>query len=317
MRARLSLAVGLFGVILPFGMAEETRTPPQPIIDVHLHAHAADRFGGKGPPNPLTGKPSAAVTDASLLRAVLEAMDRHNIVLGVASSTRSSVERWRTTAPGRFLGGAQIDVGIPFPDLSVLRDDIRAGRVMVLGEIGAQYLGLTPSASAFEPYYALAEELDVPVGIHTGLGPPSAPYECCPKFRAGLGSPLLVEDALVRHPRLRVYLMHAGYPWLSETIALMHEYPQVYADVAVINWVIPRDEFHAYLRALMRAGFGKRLMFGSDQMVWPEAIDAAIEGVESASFLSDSEKRDIFYNNAFRFLRLGSRPVPSGGEPGR
>lgn len=31
-------------------------------------------------------------------------------------------------------------------------------------------------AKRLEPYYALAEELDVPVGIHTGLGPPGTPY---------------------------------------------------------------------------------------------------------------------------------------------
>ncbi len=94
----------------------------------------------------------------------------------------------------------------------------------------------------------------------------------------------------------------------------MHIYPQVYADVAVIDWIIPRKEFHAYLQALVRAGLGKRLMFGSDEMVWPEAIGLAIEGVESAPFLTRDQKRDIFFNNAARFLRLDTtrvaRPVP-------
>jgi predicted TIM-barrel fold metal-dependent hydrolase len=150
----------------------------------------------------------------------------------------------------------------------------------------------------------LAEELDIPVGVHTGLGPPNTPYECCPKFRASLGNPALLEEVLIRHPKLRVYLMHAGYPYLQETIAIMHLYPQVYADLGAIDWLRPREEFHAYLRALVRAGFGKRLMFGSDQMVWPEGIGMAIEGIESASFLTEEQKRDIFYNNAVRFLRL-------------
>ena len=45
-------------------------------------------------------------------------------------------------------------------------------------------------------------------------------------------------------------------------------------------------------------------MFGSDQMVWPEAISMAIEGIESADFLSEKQKRNIFFNNAIRFLRL-------------
>jgi predicted TIM-barrel fold metal-dependent hydrolase len=54
----------------------------------------------------------------------------------------------------------------------------------------------------------------------------------------------------------------------------------------------------------MRAGFGKRIMFGTDQMFWPEAIGLAVQGVDSARFLTASEKRDIFYNNAVRFFRL-------------
>lgn len=72
-------------------------------------------------------------------------------------------------------------------------------------------------------------------------------------------------------------------------------------DVAVIDWAIPRAEFHDYLRALIRAGFEQRVMFGSDQMFWPEAIGMAVAGVDSAAFLTRSEKRDIFYNNAARF----------------
>ncbi len=61
----------------------------------------------------------------------------------------------------------------------------------------------------------------------------------------------------------------------------------VYADLGAIDWLRPREEFHEYLRALVRAGFGKRSIFGSDQMVWPEGIGMAIEGIESASFLTE------------------------------
>jgi uncharacterized protein len=92
-----------------------------------------------------------------------------------------------------------------------------------------------------------------------------------PKFRVTLGNPILLEEVLIRHPKLRVYLMHAGGPFLQETKAIMAVYPQVYADLGVIDWIIPRDEFHNALQGLVRAGFGKGLMFGSDQMLWPEA----------------------------------------------
>jgi predicted TIM-barrel fold metal-dependent hydrolase len=84
----------------------------------------------------------------------------------------------------------------------------------------------------------------------------------------------------------------------------MWAHPQVYVDIAVLNWALPRKEFHSYLRRLVEAGFGERIMFGSDQMVWPEVIGKAIEGVSSATFLREAQKRDIFYNNAVRFFRL-------------
>lgn len=55
----------------------------------------------------------------------------------------------------------------------------------------------------------------------------------------------------------------------------------------------------------LRLQFGvKRIMFGSDQMVWPEAIDVSIAAINEAPFLSAEQKRDILYNNAARFLRL-------------
>jgi predicted TIM-barrel fold metal-dependent hydrolase len=39
-------------------------------------------------------------------------------------------------------------------------------------------------------------------------------------------------------------------------------------------------------------------------MVWPGAIEVAIANLEAAAFLTPGQKRDIFYNNAARFLRL-------------
>jgi uncharacterized protein len=39
-------------------------------------------------------------------------------------------------------------------------------------------------------------------------------------------------------------------------------------------------------------------------MIWPRTIEVAIQSIESADFLTAEQKRDIFYNNAARFLRL-------------
>ena len=275
-----------------------------PIIDMHMHAYRLS--DGTAPPeNPLTGRPSASRTTGDLRDASLAALARYNIAKAVISGPRETVAQWREAAPDRVLVGAFVDEDNPLPGLAALRADIVAGRVHVLGELVLQHQGVAPNDPRLEPYYALAEELNIPVGIHTGIGPPGTPYlPGLQGFRVTLGNPALVEDVLVRHPRLRVYLMHGGAPYLQETKAILAVYPQVQVDLATINWILPRQEFHNYLRELMVAGFAKRLLFGSDQMFWPEVIGSAIEGIESASFLSERDKRDIFYNNAARFLGL-------------
>ncbi len=299
----LLIILGLMGTPY-FIFAQSAINKKPPIIDMHMHSFPAQYMGESSIPNPVTGKPSGAASDEELMQATLMEMRRYNIVKAVTSGPLEVVYRWKSEEPKRIIGGVHFDEVTSLPDVEQLRQQFIAGRLGTLGELAAQYVGLPLSDSLFEPYLALAEELDIPVGVHTGLGPAGTPYTCCPKFRVTYGSPILLEEVLVRHPKLRLYLMHGGWPYLEETKAIMAVYPQVYADLAVINWIIPREEFHEYLRDLIRAGLGKRVMFGSDQMVWPEAIGMAVEGIESAKFLSKEQKRDIFYNNAARFLRM-------------
>jgi predicted TIM-barrel fold metal-dependent hydrolase len=113
-----------------------------------------------------------------------------------------------------------------------------------------------------------------------------------------------MEEVLVRHPKLRVYLMHAGYPMIDDLLALLYAHPQVYVDVGVIVFTQPRAAFYRYIERIEEAGFGDRIMFGSDQMVWPGVIERSVRVIEEAPFLTAQRKRDILYNNAARFLRL-------------
>ncbi len=160
-----------------------------------------------------------------------------------------------------------------------------------------------------EPYWALAEELDIPVGIHIGPGPMGVIYLGATGYRASLHSALTLEEVLVRHPRLRIYIMHAGFPMLDDLLAVLYAHPQVYVDVGIIVFTQPQAAFYRYLRGIVDAGFGKRVMFGSDQMLWPKAIERAIAVIENAPFLSKTQQRDILYNNASRFLRLSQEEI--------
>jgi uncharacterized protein len=308
----LALLAGCAGIkSSPGGQTANRRGLP--IIDMHMHATPLEAYPSEWgkPPflNPATGKLSAATSNEAIMAASLRAMTELNIIKAVVSGPLDDVHRWQAAAPDRVMGGLWVGPGVALPAIEVLRREFESGRVAVLGELGLPYLGLTPDDPKLEPYFALAEQFDIPVGIHTGSGPPRASYEGAPHSRVGLGNPLLLEEVLVRHPKLRVYLMHAGEPWFEGTVAIMTTYPQVYADLGVLDWVYPPDVFYEYLQRLIRRGLGKQLMFGSDQMVWPEMIGRAIATVESAPGLTEGQKRDIFYNNAARFLRLHDSPA--------
>ena len=284
----------VIGLICLFTTFATCAQEPPPIIDMHMHAYTPDIIRGAPFPNPISGVGSTDITEEDIRRLTIEAMERHNIVKAVLSGPLDVVDRWLEHSPERFLGSPHFPRFEPFVDLDHLRQLYMSGHLGAMGEVTSQYSGMTPADERLAPYVALAEELSIPFGIHMGLSGRGVTYTEHPDFRIGNGRPLLLEPLLVRHPDLRIYVMHAGWPYLDEMKAILWQHPQVYVDISVLSWFIPRAEFHNYLRALIDAGFGEKIMFGSDQMIWPEAIELAIEGIESASFLSEKQKRDIY-----------------------
>jgi len=301
---------------------------------MHIHAEPLSEFGGPGavacagdkgivwraidPKTPFTPESfgpcasplKAPLTDEKLLSDTLKMFDRYNIRRAVVAGPLDLVTKWHSSAPGRVIRGLSFADRDPSP--SDFRNLFNEKRFSVFAEVGMQYRGLSPDDEKYEPYFALAEELDIPVAIHLGEGPPGGIHLVGPpNYRVRLGSPLLLEEVLVRHPKLRVYVMHYGSPLVDEMIAMLFSHPNLYVDVASNNWGFPRKQFYDHLKRMVDAGFEKRILFGSDQMLWPQAIRIAVESIEKAPFLSASQKRDILYNNAARFLRLSKEEVSS------
>jgi predicted TIM-barrel fold metal-dependent hydrolase len=186
---------------------------------------------------------------------------------------------------------------------------LRAGHLKGFGELEPQYLGLSPADSRMDPFWTMAEEFDLPVGIHMGPSAPGIAYQTSavpfksPGFRMTAGDPLLLEDVLLAHQRLRVFVMHAGWPRLESMIALLQAHPNVYVDVAALQSepLVPRAAYYRHLRGLVEAGFVRRVMFGWD---FPNAVSTGIQAILDADFLTTQQKADILCGNAARFLRL-------------
>ena len=280
-----------------------------PIIDVHLHAHTGESLAQRLP-NPATGQISPLTAEEHMAQS-LQIMRERNVVLGIVSgSTVAAVEQWYAAAPERVWKAIGMEDPSEFMKPAELDRFFREKRLDAFGEVAAQYAGYSPSDPAFDVYWAVAERHGVPVGIHTGGGPPRTPYTCCPKFRLSLGDPLLLEDLLVKYPKLRVYVMHAGGFFPESALMLMTMYPQIYVDIGALSWTpIAGDMLEPFLSEAKRRRLLDRVMFGSDQMRWPEAIGLAIDRVNRLSFLTVEEKQDIFYDNAARFLGLTAEQI--------
>lgn len=284
---------------------------PRRIIDVHMHAYPAATDFGRPIVNPITGAKSPIRNGADHMEACIAEMKRRNVVMGVVSGgdgdRLKAATDWHDRDPARFIAGAGVrgSDDTPLPPLDVMRRAFAEGSIKVLGELTSQYAGLPLGDPKYEPYLALAEEFDIPVALHTGSMPGGTTFDpCCRTARARLGNPEYVEEALNRHPKLRLNLMHGGWPYLEQTIAILMLYPNVNLDTGALAWLLPRPAFHGILRQLVEAGHSDRIMFGSDHMFWPDAIGLSIDAVETASFLTEDQKQDIFFNNAAKFYRL-------------
>lgn len=302
------------------------------VIDMHLHAQQVSDYGPTGkhfcmemlthvPPHdpadgPFAGRWAAfqrepdcedpipqAETDEELMRATHAQLVEYDAI-GVISGPPEVVKTWLAFDEERFIAGRGFNLvreaGVTPEDLE---REFRAGDFEVLAEITNQYHGIGPDAPEFRDYWALCEELDIPVGIHMGTMPPGAAFWGA-GARVALGNPLLIEEVLARHPDLRVYVMHAGMPFQEEMIALMQAYPGLYVDTGVLQAVMTEEGYATMMRRFVEGGVIDRVMFGSDQMVWPGMIGRSIEVLRDCGALTEEQKQAVLYGNAARFLRM-------------
>lgn len=298
MRAFLLLLVVLS---LPLtARAQQLRPYRGPIIDVHLH-------GGPGRADRV---PPGRSPDSAYVAAAVREMDRYGVVLALTSMRLPErlAALWRDAAPGRIVVGPHLTWDTPWPDTASVRRELASGGMGFIGELGYVYLGLPPTDPRVETFFALAHRFDVPVGAHIGRrSRETLPPGCCPDFDDDYGDPALLRPILDRYPGLRLYLMHVGGDhYIDETIALMHDYPNVYGDPSVIAIRARPEVFHRNVRRLAEAGLLDRLMFGSDGV---EFIGEHVEAFEKLSLLTDEQRRALFHDNAARFLRLSEEQI--------
>ena len=298
-------------IILSIFLSTDVLVGQSKIIDMHVHSYTESDIRELTNPTDYYGTPGSSSAE-ELRLATYKEFEKWNIIKAVVSGSPESVEEWSSKDTSqRIIRGILIfhpdDYGL---DSLKFEQMVINKEIEVFGEIGAYYSGTTLSDEIWQPYLRICEKYDIPVAVHTGGGDPGGTYSWSPKARLKLGDPYLIEDVLVKYPKLRIYMMHAGgEDWPEHAIRLMAYYPQLYTDIAVLLWVEPNTKRYVkeFLKNIKEAGYLDRVMFGSDQMTWPYAIGKSIDFLNSLEFLTEEEREGIFYNNAARFLKLDKK----------
>jgi len=279
---KIIIAILLFSILISCSEKRQTK-----IFDVHLHGNPAP---GKQMHNlAVNGVYAIAVSTSWPQQMIYQTDEELSVLRGLFVPCPNGIVPYSKQKC--------FEDGKEWPDTTWVEQQIKEKKIDFIGEVLTQYYGISSSDTAMFPYYALAEKYDLPVGIHTGS---AGPNHGCPNFKEEMGNPLLLQNTLARFPKLRVWLMHGGAPFVKEFIEIMKATPGLYADISVLNnpQIVPPKQFDSVMRVFIKEGFEDRLMFGSDDA----DIKMSTEAIEQLNFLTDTQKQKIFYKNAETFF---------------
>jgi predicted TIM-barrel fold metal-dependent hydrolase len=313
----LSLLIWIVSIAQCFGQGNMNKLP---VIDMHLHVYSNENYWGGSDFSSFLPFSNTVLTSPKTnnghIKAVLDQMSKNNIVLAYASGNFEALDSLNIKYPGKFFPL----IGIrPTPELlsdnkylETLKQKIVKGEIKGIGEVLNFYNGIAPNNPIMDTLYKIAVSYDLPVGIHFGLAPPGSQLSNFPDMRIEFGNPLMIQDVLIKFPKLRLNIMHAALPLFGdETLAIMYMFPNVYADIGVVTWAdnYTIESVKEFLIKASKYGLTDRIMYGSDEMVWPGSIGLSVDFIKNVGFLTDKQKNDILYNNAAKFLRLLHKPV--------
>ncbi|MCH8309838.1 MAG: amidohydrolase [Chloroflexi bacterium] len=139
-----------------------------------------------------------------------------------------------------------------------------------LGLIGLKlhpiHMAFFPDDPAYRPLFTRAEELGVPVLMHTGYAAAGAGTPGGGGFKLAYSRPIPhVDNLAAEHPDLKIIMAHPAWPWIDEQIAVALHKPNVYIDLS--GWApkyIPQQ-----LIAEAGGRLRRKVLFGSDYPYMP------------------------------------------------
>ena len=233
---------GSFGKLIDAGAKKMGLSDPSP-----LHDGSAERL-------------IREMEEAGIDKTVLLALDGHFAF--TANLTYKDYNNYVANIvneyPDKFIGFCGID---PRRGKEAIQELERC--VEELGLKGLKLYPLTgfyPDDLKFYPFYKRVQELDIPILIHTGSGPPNTYIKYC--------QPIYVDKVAIDFPDIKIIMAHMGSPFTNQAISVAGKNFNVYLDISAWEPVLkmmPAAFIQALFQAKLSCGIDK-ILFGSD---WP------------------------------------------------
>ena len=160
--------------------------------------------------------------------------------------------------------------------------------------------GFYPNDPVVTPLWEKANELGIPVMVHSG--------PTFPQLKMKYSQPVYLEDVLVRYPDLNIIIAHlGGGVWTEEVMALRQMRDNLYSDISGWQNMFYVDREYAVQRLVhVYSTLRSKCLFGSD---WP-AFNAQMshkEWVDTINGLENVEarlKKKLLGGNAEKVLKL-------------
>ncbi len=122
-------------------------------------------------------------------------------------------------------------------------------------KLGPIYQHFDPTERRFFPLYARVAALGIPILWHMGA-------TVLRRAPLKVSNPLLLQEVALAFPEVRMIVAHLGHPWELETIVLLRQSPNLWADVSALHtrpW-----RLYLSLMTAVEYGVADRLLLASD-----------------------------------------------------
>jgi len=154
-------------------------------------------------------------------------------------------------------------------------------------------LGIPPNDPIYFPTYVKCVEMDLPMGINTGICGPPMPSEC--------QNPMHLDSVCHYFPELRLIMQHGADPWWDIAIRLMIKYRNLYLMTSAYAPRYLPDSLLHYMRTRGK----QKILFASDHPVL--SMERCLSEAKALD-LDPQILSDYLHGNAARVLFSPRRP---------